>query len=223
MNADAEKRLGPVGLILAGGWASRLGGGDKGLREIDGRPLMQRAFDVLTACTDRVVVSANGPPSRFDEKPWLSDTIILADNLPDRPGPLAGILAAMDWAATNEPGRTDILCVPCDTPFLPSDLFAHLSAGRMAAGTRVAIAASMDETGKWRRHPTIGLWPVDLRDDLRQALTGENLRRLGLYADRHGAAPVRFPPGPGGIDPFFNVNGPDDLARAVYITRSARP
>lgn len=223
MNADAELRRGPVGLILAGGWANRLGGGDKGLRQVNGQPLMRRALDVLEGCTDRVIVSANGSPERFADQPWMSNATILADNLPGRPGPLAGILTAMDWAAVHEPARSDILCVPCDVPFLPADLYSRLLAARAAANSPIAIAASLDEEGNWRRHPTIGLWPINLRKDLRRALTVEGLRRLGVYADRHGAVAVHFPAGPGGIDPFFNVNGPDDLDRAEAVTRNAKP
>lgn len=222
MTAGREVAPGPVGLILAGGWAHRLGGGDKGLHPVGGQPLMRRAIDVLAACTDCVIVSANGPAARFAALPWLRDAVILADDLPDRPGPLAGILAAMEWAALHAPTRSDILCVPCDAPFLPPDLHTRLSAARPVTGGGIAIAASADETGAWRRHPTVGLWPVDLRDDLRRALTVEGVRRLGLYADRHGAVTVRFPPGPGGIDPFFNVNGPEDLAQADAIIRSAK-
>ncbi|MFV3077585.1 molybdenum cofactor guanylyltransferase MobA [Niveispirillum fermenti] len=212
---EDERGRPPLGVILAGGLATRMGGGDKGLVMLDGRPLMQHAMAALHPWADRILISANGPAARFAGLEWMGDAPVLPDTVPDRPGPLAGILAAMEWAAAHAPDHADILCVPCDTPFLPADLLPRLAAGRQAAGAAIALAAGPDGAGGWQRHPTVGLWPVALRRALRNALVVEGLRKVGAFAARHGVTLVRFPPGPGGRDPFLNVNSPGDLTGAV--------
>lgn len=206
----------PVVVLLAGGAARRMGGGDKGLRDLDGVPILRRLLDRARGWTDRIVLSANDDPARFAGLDWLAGTPVLADGVAGRPGPLAGILAAMDWAAESAPDRTHVLSLPCDTPFLPAGLGPALAA---AAGPGVTMAAGPDGS----RQPTVALWPVTLRQPLRRALTEEGLYKVGAFAARHGLHLVPFGPEAGGIDPFFNVNSPDDLARATQLIRSAGP
>lgn len=209
----------PVALVLAGGLSSRMGGGDKGLRLLAGVPLLGRITAHVRRWTDIVLLSANDDAGRFHDLPGPGPLTVVADTVPDRPGPLAGILAAMDWTAANRPDRTHILCVPCDTPFLPANLYPALAAALAGGGGTVAMAVGPDGV----RHPTVALWPVSLREDLRTALRDEGLRKVGMFAARHGRVDVPFPAGPDGIDPFFNINGPDDLVRAEEFIRSAGP
>jgi len=199
------------GVILAGGRAQRMGGADKALLQLGGLSLVARvAARLAPQCTD-LAISANGDPTRFAGILPAAAVPVLPDVPPAGvgafPGPLAGILAGMDWAAGR--GLACVIVVAADTPFLPADLVPRLRAAGSPTGP--AIAASPDGEGRLRRHPTVGLWPVALRADLRAALTAGE-RRLGLWADRHGAAVAAFPGGP--LDPFFNVNTPDDLATA---------
>ncbi|MFV3128808.1 molybdenum cofactor guanylyltransferase MobA [Niveispirillum sp. KHB5.9] len=205
----------PVAVLLAGGWASRMGGGDKGLREIGGVPVLRRVLDRARGWTDRVLLSANDDPERFAGLDWLAGVPVLADGVPGRPGPLAGILAAMDWAADNMPERSHILSLPCDTPFLPAGLWPALA----VQGRGVAMAVGPDGN----RQPTVALWPITLRHDLRRALAEEGLRKVGAFAARHGLVEVTFPLAPGGIDPFFNINSPADLAEAETLIHNAGP
>jgi molybdopterin-guanine dinucleotide biosynthesis protein A len=156
-------------------------------------------------CT-AVILNANGDPTRFAD----TGLPVVADTVPDFAGPLAGILAGLDWAAVHAPAITDVASVPGDCPFLPGDLVARLSAARREAGLPLACARS----GEWR-HPVVGLWPVALREDLRQALLEENLRKIETWTARHGIAVADWPATP--VDPFFNVNTPADAAEAERI------
>ena len=187
------------GVILAGGKATRMGGGDKGLLRLGGETLLARVIARLEPQCGALALNANGDPARFAG----FGLPVLADPLPGHPGPLAGVLAGMDWAA--DLGAEAVVSVAADTPFFPEDLVA-----RLAAPGGLALAASADEGGRVWRHPTFGLWPVALRHDLRAAL-GEGLRKIVLWTDLHGAAEVVFPGDP---DPFFNINTPGDLAAA---------
>jgi molybdopterin-guanine dinucleotide biosynthesis protein A len=135
---------------------------------------------------------------------------VVADQVPDFAGPLAGILAGLDWAATHRPDIADVVSVPGDCPFIPPDLIARLAAARVAAGLPLACARS----GDWR-HPVVGLWRVGLRDDLRRALVEEDLRKIENWTARHGVAIADWPSVP--FDPFFNVNTPEDAAAAEGI------
>lgn len=194
----------PLGVILAGGLSTRMGGGDKALLELGGESLLARVAARLAPQVAALALSANGDPARF--APFGGP--VLPDSLPGHPGPLAGVLAGLDWAAGE--GASHIVTAAVDTPFLPRDLVERLAAAAGGTGAALALAASPVE-GRVRRHPTFGLWPVALRDDLRAALGG-GLRKVSLWADRHGAARAVFDAA--GRDPFFNVNTPDDLARA---------
>jgi len=193
----------PLGLILAGGLARRMGGGDKARIRIGGITILGRVLATMTPQCSSLIINANGDPARFAD----TKLAVVADSIPDFAGPLAGILAGLDWAAAHSPETTDIVSVPGDCPFLPTDLVARLAAAREATGTPLACARSSD----WR-HPVVGLWPVELREDLRHALTHEGLHKIELWTARHGIAIADWPATP--IDPFFNVNTPEDVAAA---------
>ncbi len=195
-----------IGVVLAGGRATRMGGADKGLLSLAGRRVIDFVLERLTPQVDAVVLNANGDPNRFASL----GLEVVPDSLPDWPGPLAGVLAGLDWAAAQ--GARAIVTVAADTPFFPRNLRLALEA---AAGPKgLALAASPDETGVMRRHPTFGLWPVALRDDLRAALH-DGLRKIVLWTDQHQAGTAAFSSVP--FDPFFNVNTPADLAVAEAL------
>lgn len=198
-----------LAVILAGGLARRMGGGDKPLRTIGGRPLLDHVLDRLRPQARHIVLNANGDPARFA----AYGLPVIADTLPDHPGPLAGILAALDHAATRHPDLGWVLSVTGDAPFIPPDLAARLHAAREAAGVPLACARSGGQT-----HPPIGLWPVALRDELRAAmLAGE--RKIDRWTARFGCAPADWPAEP--MDPFFNANTAEDLAMAERLLADA--
>jgi molybdenum cofactor guanylyltransferase len=194
---------GTYGLVLAGGLARRMGGGDKGLIRIGGATILERALARLGPQCAGVVINANGDPTRLARFALP----IVADDIEGFAGPLAGILAGLDWLAANAPGIAWLASVPGDCPFLPRDLVRRLHAARAAAGAPLACATS----GEWR-HPVVGLWPVDLRADLRRAVVAEGLRKIEAWTARHGVALALWPAEP--VDPFFNVNTPEDAAQA---------
>jgi molybdenum cofactor guanylyltransferase len=201
-----------LGLLLAGGQSRRMGGGDKALRVLDGRPLLQRVVDRMRPQVAALVLNANGDPARFAG----FGMPVVADSIPDFAGPLAGILAGLDWAAAHRPDCPVIASVPTDAPFLPENLVSHLHQGMAADGAELACAASAGQP-----HPVIGLWPVRLRDDLRRALVEEGVRKVDVWTSRYRLATVSFPElslGDGlAIDPFFNANRPEDFARAAAL------
>ena len=195
-----------LGLVLAGGLARRMGGGDKPRTMIGGQTILSRVIDRLTPQCTRLILNANGDPSRFAD----TKLPVIADDVPDFAGPLAGVLAGLDWAATNAPGIEYVASVPGDCPFLPRDLVARLHQARADAGQPLACASS----GQWR-HPVVALWRVALRDDLRRALTQDGLRKIEVWTARHGVALAAWPAKP--VDPFFNVNTPEDAAAAERL------
>jgi len=195
-----------LGLVLAGGLARRMGGGDKPLTRIGGATILSRVLDRLKPQCTRVVLNANGDPARFAD----TGLPVIPDDVPDFAGPLAGILAGLDWAAAHMPEVAYVASVPGDCPFLPRDLVARLHQARAASGQPLACARS----GQWR-HPVVGVWPVALRADLRHALTQEDLRKIELWTARHGIALADWPAEP--VDPFFNVNTPEDAAAAERL------
>ncbi|MCC5986502.1 MAG: molybdenum cofactor guanylyltransferase MobA [Pararhodobacter sp.] len=204
----------PPGVILAGGLASRMGGGDKGLLLLGGRRLVDHVIERLAPQVGALAINANGDPARLADL----GLPVIGDSLPDRPGPLAGVLASMEWAAAM--GAGSVITVAADTPFLPGDLVARLEAAAAGSPSGLALAASPDASGKVRRHPTCGLWPVSLRTALRRDVQ-QGERRAGRWADAHGAALALFDSARG--DPFFNINTPDDLARAEAMAGAAQP
>ena len=195
-----------LGVILAGGGARRMGGGDKGLADLAGKPMLAHVQARLTPQVARLILNANGPAERFH--PFGLD--IISDGGPGDQGPLAGLAASFAWAAAASPNISSIVTVSTDVPFLPLDLVQRLSEATQRS-TKVAVAASEGQT-----HPVIGLWPLTLAEDLVQWLrTGQ--RSAEAFAKRHGAVAVSFPPGliaGHTVDPFFNANTPDDLAMA---------
>jgi molybdopterin-guanine dinucleotide biosynthesis protein A len=196
------------GLVLAGGLARRMGGGDKALLEIGGVTILDRVLATLSAQTVGIIINANGDPQRFAD----TGLTVVPDNVPDHPGPLAGILAGFDWLAAQNNGVEWMLSVPGDCPFLPDDLVERLHAARRRMGSGVPLACA--RSGEWR-HPVVGLWPLALREDLRHALTKEDLRKIEVWTARHGIAVADWPDQP--VDPFFNVNTPDDAKRAGQL------
>ncbi|MEM0909321.1 MAG: molybdenum cofactor guanylyltransferase MobA [Pseudomonadota bacterium] len=202
------------GVILAGGLARRMGGGDKALLDLGGRPILAHVIERLEPQTSTIAINANGDPSRF-ERYGLP---ILSDPMPDYPGPLAGVLAGLLWAKDN--GYPAIITVAADTPFFPKDLASGLKTAAAQSPSGLALAATPDETGRERHHPTFGLWPVALTEDLRQALH-EGTRKVVLFTKAHGAQTACFPAGP--LDPFFNVNTPSDKAMAETLLRAHTP
>jgi molybdopterin-guanine dinucleotide biosynthesis protein A len=186
-----------LGVVLAGGLARRMGGGDKPLRALGGRPMLDHVLARLAPQCASLALNANGDPARFAA--W--GLPVWPDPLEGHPGPLAGILAALENAALPF-----VVTVPGDTPFLPEDLVARLHAARGAAGAAIACAASGGHT-----HPPVALWPRALAADLRAALlAGE--RKIDRWTARHGVATAEWPSAP--VDPFFNANTPEELAEA---------
>lgn len=193
----------PLGIILAGGQASRMGGGDKGLLTLGSKTILGHVIDRLSPQVGALALNANGDPLRFASY----GLPVLPDSVAGFVGPLAGVLAGLDWAAGY--GASHIVTAAADTPFFPDDLVARLT--RAADEQCKPITLARTEAG---RHPTFGLWPVALRDDLRAALE-EGVRKVVLWTDRHGTATAEFPVTT--FDPFFNVNTPDDLAEAERL------
>jgi molybdopterin-guanine dinucleotide biosynthesis protein A len=199
-------RRSTLGLILAGGLARRMGGGDKIMLEVGGRKILDRVLERMRPQCADIILNANGDPARFAD----AKLAVVPDSIPGFAGPLAGILAGLDWAAAHRPDLTDMVSVPGDCPFLPRDLVTRLRTAREAAGKPLACARS----GNWR-HPVAGLWPVALREDLRQALVREGLRKIEVWTERHGVALADWPDRP--VDPFFNVNTPEDAGAAQAL------
>ena len=209
----------PLGVILAGGRATRMGGGDKGLLTLGGQTLLTRVIERLRPQVGAMALNANGDPDRFADL----GLPVIADSIEGFAGPLAGVLAGLDWAAGQ--GAETIVTAAADTPFFPRDLVERLvraSEGQahplVLATTPRGAGEALKSGGRVNRHPTFGLWPVALRDDLRAALN-DGLRKVVLWTDRHGGREALFPAE--GFDPFFNVNTPEDLARAEAMLEGA--
>jgi molybdopterin-guanine dinucleotide biosynthesis protein A len=201
MTADAR----PVAVVLAGGLARRMGGGDKGLLRLRRRPMLDHVLDAIRPQVGAVAINANGDVRRFLH--WSLP--VLADPVPGNPGPLAGILAGLRWARQTQTGATLLLSVPTDTPLLPPDLVARLGEARAHSGAAIACAAS-----RGQRHPVVALWPVALADALAEALAA-GVRGVEAFAAPHGLAVAAFDAAP--ADPFLNVNQPADLAQAARL------
>ena len=198
----------PLGVILAGGQATRMGGGDKGLLRLGKGTLLSSVIDRLSPQVAGLALNANGDPSRFD----ALGLPVLADSIEGFAGPLAGVLAGLDWAASQ--GAETIVTAAADTPFFPADLVPRLLLASEGQSVPLVLAATPDSRRGRVRHPTFGLWPVSLREDLRAALDG-GLRKVVMWTDQHGGREALFPSD--GFDPFFNVNTPDDLAQAEAL------
>ena len=203
-----------AGVILAGGRASRMGGGDKPLRELAGRPMLAHVIDRLRPQVDAIVINANGDPERFAQ----FGLPIVPDAVENFAGPLAGILAGMRWAEEAAPEARFIVSVAGDTPFFPADMVERLAACCAVEDDIIAMAASFDGL-----HPVFGLWPVQLADELEAFLAEGKTGKILAFADSHTRINVPFEHltvGRGEIDPFFNVNTPEDAERADEIARA---
>jgi molybdenum cofactor guanylyltransferase len=194
------------GVLLAGGLARRMGGGDKPMRQIGGRTILERVIARLKPQCDGLILNANGDPARFAN----FGLPVIPDSVADFPGPLAGILASLDWAAANRPEVAFVLSAAADCPFLPRDLVARLHRARAEQNAQLAVAASAGQT-----HPVIGLWSVALREELRHALVVEDIRKIDRWTARYPLATVTWPVEP--LDPFFNANTVDDIAEAERL------
>jgi molybdopterin-guanine dinucleotide biosynthesis protein A len=207
-NSMSSSHPATLGLVLAGGLARRMGGGDKAMITVGGVTILDRVLARLRPGCTGIILNANGDPARFAR----FGLPVVADSVPDFAGPLAGILAGLDWAATHAPGVTWIASAPGDCPFLPYDLVSRLHETRRKAGTPLACARS----GEWR-HPVAGLWPLALREELRRALVEEGLHKIEVWTARYGIALAEWPITP--VDPFFNVNTPQDAMEAERMAQ----
>jgi molybdopterin-guanine dinucleotide biosynthesis protein A len=204
----SQQTIGPiVGVILAGGRAQRMGGGDKGLYQVGGTTILARVIGRIRPQVGALVLNANGDPARFAS----FGLPVVPDSVPDFAGPLAGILAGLDWAAKHQAQVRYIVSAPADGPFLPRDLVQRLAVALASEDAEIAMAAS----GR-QRYPVVGLWPLALRDNLRRALLEENLHKIDAWTARFRLAVADFPATP--IDPFFNANTPEQLVEAERLT-----
>ena len=197
-----------IGIILAGGLATRMGGGDKGLRAVGGLPILDRLIATLRLQCEALVVSANGDADRLASY----GLPVVPDDLPNNLGPLAGVLAGLDWIAAHHPDCQFAVSAPTDTPFLPKDFVARLQDVRVEDRAMIVCARSGGAT-----HPVASLWSVSLRHDLRKALVDDGLRKVGAFLSRHPVAYADWPVHP--YDPFFNANVPEDLNEAEAIAK----
>jgi molybdenum cofactor guanylyltransferase len=199
-----------AGVILAGGLSRRMGGGDKGLCELGGKPLMTHAIERLSAQASPIAINANGDASRFASFCLQ----VIPDATADFAGPLAGVLSGMRWAAKSAPEARFIVTAACDTPFFPDDLVEKLVAATKGQYPAIVLANSEGQV-----HPVFGLWPIALADDLAEALAA-GTRKVLHWTDRHPHFDADFPLRVRGnkvIDPFFNANTPEDLAEAAML------
>ena len=203
---------GVVGVLLAGGLARRMGGGDKCLRPLAGETLLARVIARVAPQVDPLILNANGDPARFA----AYEVPVVADVVEGYAGPLAGILTALDWAAEHAPHHPLVASFATDAPFLPRDLVETMVEARDLAGADLACAAS-----DGRAHPVFGLWPVELRADLRDALVEQGERKIDRWTASHRLVEVAFPCAP--VDPFFNANREDDLAEAERLIAAHGP
>ena len=192
-----------LGVLLAGGQARRMGGGDKCLRPLGARPILAQVIDRAAPQVRALLLNANGDPARFA----AFGLPVAADVVEGFAGPLAGVLTGMEWARAERPDCPWIATIATDTPFFPEDLVARLLAAIEGEGAELACAASGG-----RSHPVFGLWPVRLADDLRRAMLEQGVRKVDVWTARYRLALVDFPTTP--LDPFFNTNRPEDLAEA---------
>ena len=198
-----------AGVILAGGLSRRMGGGDKSLRLLGGRPVLAHVVARARPQVAALVLNANGDPARFAD----FGLPVAPDVIEGFAGPLAGILTGLAWAEANLPGCEWLASFACDAPFLPEDLVARMLAAVEAEGAELACAAS-----RGRAHPVFGLWPLGLRADLEAAMRDEEIRKVDRWTARHRLVQVDFPEvetPQGLLDPFFNANRPEDLDEAA--------
>jgi len=201
-----------AGVLLAGGLSRRMGGGDKCLRPLGGRPLLARIADRLAPQVAALVLNANGDPARFAG----FGLPVAADVVAGFAGPLAGVLTGLEWARAHAPACAWVATAATDAPFMPADLVDRLAAAVRDDGADLACA-----TSGGREHPVFGLWPVRLAGDLRRAVVDEDMRKVVAWTARYRLARVAFAVEP--VDPFFNVNRPEDMAAAEALLAQRPP
>lgn len=199
-----------AGVILAGGLARRMGGGDKSLLSLGGKPLLARVIERAASQVDTLVLNANGDPQRFADY----GLPVVADVVPDFAGPLAGILTGMRWVTEHAPECKWLVSFASDTPFFPQDLVTRLLQQAEQEGAPLACAVSDGQN-----HPVFGLWSVSLVEDLHQAVVEEEMRKILRWTDRYKCSQVTFSTAP--FDPFFNINRPEDLQAAELLLNKA--
>ena len=207
---------GMIGVVLAGGKSSRMGGGDKALLQLVGRPLLAHVVERLRPQVAEILLNANDDPGRFA----TFGLPLVADRLTGKMGPLAGIHAGLAWAKANRPESRFVITVAADTPFFPSDLVSRLCAATDKANPTLVVARS--ESGV---HPVFGLWPVSLATHLEDSLR-RGARKALDFVTAHQAKEVTFPPveiGGRALDPFLNINRPEDLAEAEALLSATAP
>ena len=200
-----------AGVILAGGLARRMGGGDKALLQLGGKTLLARVIARLQPQVAEIVLNANGDPARFA----AFGLPVASDMVEGFAGPLAGVLEGLRWAAAR--GYTHVASAAGDTPFFPGDLVARLAEAAQSGGQPIAMAATNDPERGLSEHPTFGLWPVDLADNLEESLTVGNMRKVIVWTSRHGCARAVFDDA--AAFPFFNDNTPEDIIEAERILK----
>jgi molybdopterin-guanine dinucleotide biosynthesis protein A len=209
---NAADTSGVVGVLLAGGLARRMGGGDKCMRTLAGRPLLDRLIDAVRPQVGTLILNANGDPARFA----AYGLPVVHDVIDGYAGPLAGVLTGLEWAAANAPAAEWVASFATDAPFLPDDLVARLLAAVRDKGAEMACAASGGRT-----HPVFGLWPVALRGELRRAMIEDDMRKIDRWTAGYDIVAVPFEAA-GGRDPFFNVNNPENLEEAERFLAGAK-
>jgi len=202
---------GITGVLLAGGKARRMGGGDKGLEILGGRSMMERIVERVRPQVEALLINANGDGDRFQS----FGLPVKADVIEGFAGPLAGVLTGMEWAAENYPDARWLASFATDAPFVPDDLVARMMAAVEESSADMACATSAGRT-----HPVFGLWPVALAGELRRAMMDEAMRKIDHWTARYNLIEVSFADDP--FDPFFNVNEPDNLAEAERLIRAER-
>lgn len=195
-----------LGVLLAGGQSSRMGGGDKTLRTLGGRPILEHIVERVRSQTTELILNANGDPARFAHLKLP----VVADVVEGFAGPLAGILTALEWCRMERPRIEWVASFATDAPFLPLDLVARLANAVASDGADIACAKSDDRT-----HPVFAIWPVRLAGDLRRALIEEDMRKIDRWTERYRVAHVEFDCQP--VDPFFNINRPENLTEAEKL------
>jgi molybdopterin-guanine dinucleotide biosynthesis protein A len=203
----SDERHAVFGVLLAGGLGRRMGGGDKFLRRVNGKPLLTHVIERVSPQVAGLVISANGDPSRFGQ---FASLPVAADVIEGFAGPLAGILTGLEWVRAHVPGCAWVASFATDTPFLPRDLVVRLMAQVRREKAEIGCAASGGRT-----HPVFGLWSVALAPSLREALTAEGMRKVDIWTGRYRVATVDFQNEP--CDPFFNINRPEDLQEAERL------
>lgn len=199
-----------AGVILAGGLARRMGGGDKTMRMVGGRAILDHVTERFSSQCEFVLLNANGDPSRFSS----FHLPVIPDSVPGYRGPLAGVLAALNWTADHRPGVEWVVSVSGDCPFLPRDLVRRFHEAVSKESAQLAVAASAGQV-----HPVIGLWCVDLRHELEHALLVEEIRKIDRWTSQYRTATVYWSAEP--VDPFFNTNTLEELAEAERLAELA--